>query len=107
MSHRPPRKPSLTPVGDVLSAMLKQQGIGERITQATAVDDWAALVGPQIAAVTTARSVTADGVLWVHVKTAAWMTELSLLAPELLAKLNAGEGRAPIRQLRFRLGPTG
>lgn len=107
MSERPPRKPSLTPAGDVLQGLLKRAGLEARMAQATAVDAWAGVVGPQIAAVTSARSVTADGVLWVDVRTAAWMAELSLLAPQLLATLNATPDRAPIRQVRFRLGPTG
>ena len=42
--------------------------------------------------------------MWVRVTTAAWMNELSLLAPTLLARLNAVAGRAPVKQLRFRLG---
>jgi predicted nucleic acid-binding Zn ribbon protein len=103
MSDAPRRKPSLTPVGDVLGDLLKARGLDARLTQATAVDDWADVVGPQIAAVTQARSVTADGVLWVDVRTAAWMAELSLLLPDLLSRLNATASRAPIKQVRFRL----
>jgi Dna[CI] antecedent, DciA len=45
-------------------------------------------------------------VLWVRVTTAAWMNELSLLAPTLLQRLNAVPGRTPVRQLRFRLGKS-
>ena len=76
----------------------------ERIAQVGAMDDWATAVGAQIASVTEPLSVTADGVLWVRVTTAAWMNELSLLSPTLLQRLNAVPGRAPVKQLRFRLG---
>ena len=78
-------------------------GLAKRVEQASAVDDWAAAVGAQIAAVSTALSVTPDGTLFVAVATHAWMTELSLLEPELLAALNRGEGRQRVRKIRFRL----
>jgi predicted nucleic acid-binding Zn ribbon protein len=91
-------------IADVMAAMLAQKGMTERIAQVGAMDDWASAVGAQIASVTEPLSVTADGVLWVRVTTAAWMNELSLLSPTLLQRLNAVPGRAPVKQLRFRLG---
>ena len=57
----------------------------------------------KVAAVTEPRSISPDGTLWVSVRTHAWMTELSLLEPELLRKLNARPLRAPIRRLRWQL----
>lgn len=91
-------------IADVMAAVLAQKGMTERIAQVGAMDDWAEAVGAQIASVTEPLSITADGVLWVRVTTAAWMNELSLLAPTLLKRLNAVPGRAPVKQLRFRLG---
>jgi predicted nucleic acid-binding Zn ribbon protein len=91
-------------IADVMAQVLAQKGMTERIAQVGAIDDWADAVGAQIASVTEPLSVTADGVLWVRVTTAAWMNELSLLAPTLLKRLNAAPGRAPVKQLRFRLG---
>ena len=91
-------------IADVMAEVLAQKGMTERIAQVGAMDDWATAVGAQIATVTEPLSVTADGVLWVRVTTAAWMNELSLLSPTLLQRLNAVPGRAPVKQLRFRLG---
>lgn len=91
-------------IADVMAQVLAQKGMTERIAQVGAMDDWATAVGAQIASVTEPLSVSADGVMWVRVTTAAWMNELSLLAPTLLARLNAVAGRAPVKQLRFRLG---
>jgi predicted nucleic acid-binding Zn ribbon protein len=90
-------------LGDVIGGFLRESGLAKRVEQASAVDDWAAAAGPQIAAVSTALSVTPDGTLFVAVATHAWMTELSLLEPELLAALNRGEGRQRVRKIRFRL----
>jgi predicted nucleic acid-binding Zn ribbon protein len=90
-------------LGDVLADVLRASGLADRVEQATILPDWPALVGPQIAAVTEPRSIAADGTLWVAVRTHAWMTELSLLEPELLRKLAARPLRAPIRRIRWTL----
>jgi predicted nucleic acid-binding Zn ribbon protein len=91
------------PVGDVLAKLLAQSGLAERVEQASVVPEWPTLVGPTIAAVTEPLLVTADGTLFVAVRTNAWMTELSLMEPELLRALNAKEGRAPVRRIRWQL----
>ena len=101
MPKRPPAKPS--PVAEALSAYLKKSGLHGRVEQGEVVVLWPKLVGRKIAAVTEPLHVTADGTLFVAVKTSAWMSELSLLEPEMLRAVN-GEGRAkPIRKIRFRL----
>ncbi len=91
-------------VGEMLAEWLRRAGLTRRVDLARAVEDWPALVGPQIAAVTRADSVTPDGVLRVRVASAAWATELSLMAPRILARLNEGrQGR--IRDIRWIAGP--
>lgn len=100
----PKKKGQPVSIADVMAQVLAQKGMTERLAQVGAIDDWSEVVGTQIAAVTEPLSITADGVLWVRVSTAAWMNELSLLAPALLTRLNAVPGRAPVKQLRFRLG---
>ena len=77
--------PRPTPLAEALASYLQKQGLVKRMQQAGIVEDWAALVGPQIAAVTEPESVTADGVLRVRVASAAWAQELSLMAPRVLA----------------------
>jgi len=90
-------------LGDVLAGLLKQSGLADRVEQAALLPEWAELVGPQIAAVTEPRSVSSDGTLWVAVRTHAWMTELSMLEPELLRKLATHPLRSPIRRIRWTL----
>jgi predicted nucleic acid-binding Zn ribbon protein len=87
----------------VLSTVLRDSGLADRVEQARVVPEWERLVGPQIAAVTEPRSISADGTLFVGVATNAWMTELSLLEPELLRSLNADRGRPPIKRIRWLL----
>jgi predicted nucleic acid-binding Zn ribbon protein len=90
-------------LGDVLAGVLKGQGISDRIDQAAVIPEWPDLVGKQIARVTEPRTIAGDGTLFVSVTTNAWMTELSLLEPELLKALNGKAGRPPIKRLRWQL----
>lgn len=91
------------PVGDALASFLKSRGLDERVSRASVLVEWPALVGPQIAAVTSPRQITDDGTLFVGVTTHGWMTELSLMEVQLLGRLNSREGRAPIRRIRWEL----
>jgi len=88
------------PLADALASYLKRSGFSKRLQQAEVVDAWPDLVGPQIAAVTAPESVTPDGVLRVRVATAAWASELSLMTPRILARINAGRtGR--VKEIRW------
>ena len=97
------RKKKPEPVADILANFLAESGLAPRVEQAAVIPEWPELVGEQIAAVTAPRSVTADGTLFVAVTTNAWMTELSLLEPELLRSLNGKTGRPAIRRIRWLL----
>lgn len=104
MSDRKKKKKP-EPIGNVVASWLGDSGLAGRVEQAAVVPEWPRLVGPQIAAVTVPQSITANGTLFVHVTTNAWMNELSLLEPELLRSLNARSGgeRVPIKRIRWLL----
>jgi len=95
------RKPKK--LGDVMGDVLVQSGIADRIAQAAVIPDWPKLVGPQIARVTEPLSITPTGTLFVAVTTNAWMTELSLMEPELLRRLNQRTGRLSIKKIRWQI----
>jgi predicted nucleic acid-binding Zn ribbon protein len=92
-----------TVVGEALHSYLAKSGLVQRVAQAQVIPDWPRLVGPQIAAVTAPESVTPDGTLFVRVATSSWMTELQLMTPEILARVNAGRGAGRIATLRWLL----
>jgi predicted nucleic acid-binding Zn ribbon protein len=98
-----PRDKRPQPISAAINQFLTDAGLRDRVEQASVVPEWPSLVGSQIAAVTEPLSVTADGVLFVAVRTHAWMSELSLMEPELLASLNRGGGRQPVRKIRWQL----
>lgn len=98
------RKPAT--LAEALTSYLKQAGLTKRVQQAAIIEEWAELVGPQIAAVTAPQSITPDGVLRVHVASAPWATELGLMTPRILARVNQGRsGR--VKEIRWIPGPLG
>ena len=103
MSGKKKQKKKPETLGDVMKEVLKSSKIGERIKQAQVIPEWRSIVGPQIAGVTEPLSVSQQGVLFVAVKTNAWMTELSLLEPQLLKRLNEKTGRLSIRKIRWQI----
>jgi len=96
--RRTPRK-----LDDVMRDVLSRTGIADRVAQANVIPEWSSLVGPQIARVTQPLSVTTQGTLFVAVTTNAWMTELSLMEPDLLRRLNQRTGRLSIRKIRWQI----
>ena len=93
-------------LGDVLGELLDKRGLTERLDLAGAVERWPEVVGERVAANARAEAVTADGFIWVRVKSSPWAAELSLMAPRILARLNEGrEGQ--IRGIRWLVGPGG
>jgi predicted nucleic acid-binding Zn ribbon protein len=91
------------PIGEAISSFLERSGIARRVEQASVIPEWTELVGPQIASVTQPLSIARDGTLFVAVTTSAWMNELSLLEPQLLASINAKPDRAPVARIRWRM----
>ncbi len=95
------RKPES--LAHVVGAFLKESKLDERVEAAQVVPEWESLVGKQIATVTKPISVSPYGTLLVAVKTNAWMTELSLMEPQILRALNAKAGRTRVRKIRLQL----
>ena len=98
-----PAKKKPAALGDVLADVIRAAGIEQRVEQAGIIPEWSALVGAGIANVTEPQSIAADGTLFVHVTTNAWMMELSLMEPELLRALNAKPGRVAVKKIRWLL----
>ncbi len=73
-------------MSDVLASFMSTSKEGNRVDQARVVPEWPALVGAQISAVTEPIMITRDGTLFVAVKTSSWMSELSLMEPQLLLR---------------------
>jgi predicted nucleic acid-binding Zn ribbon protein len=98
-----PKRGRPVAVAEALNGYLSRAGLAKRVAQAQVIPDWPGLVGTQIAAVAMPESVTPDGVLFVRVATSAWMNELQLMTPDIMARLNAGRGTGRITTIRWLL----
>jgi predicted nucleic acid-binding Zn ribbon protein len=87
-------------VGDLVAKFLRRSGMAPRVEAASAVTEWAARVGPQIAQVTEPLRVS-EGTLVVAVSTSAWMMELNMMKAELMRHVNAGKDEGRIQQIVF------
>ncbi|HSJ14476.1 MAG TPA: DUF721 domain-containing protein [Longimicrobiales bacterium] len=92
-----------TPLADALQQYLRDSGLEERIEEAGIVPEWAARVGPAIAAVTVPLRTSA-GTLVVAVRSSAWLAELKLMEREILRRLNEDRARGRIERIRFVMG---
>ena len=93
-----------TKLGEALAGWLKSAGLSERLGQAEVVNAWPALVGERIAEAAVPESVTPDGTMFVRVASSAWRQELSLMTPEVLARVNAGRTMGRIKRIRWLVG---
>lgn len=93
-------------VGDMLPSVFDKLGVTKEIATQDALLRWHEVVGERIAAVTHAKSV-ANGVLFVEVRSSAWINELNLMRREILARLNAGQGQARVDRVVFTLSEAG
>lgn len=89
-------------VREALQKYLEKSGIAEHIEAASVVPEWAGLVGPAIAAVTTPLRVS-EKTLVVGVRSSAWMNELKMMEREIVARLNAGKPRQVVEKIRFQM----
>ena len=101
--RRTRKKDRPRPIGEALTSYLEESGLARRVEQASVIPEWPTLVGEQIARVTEPLSIARDGTLFVAVKTNAWMNELSLLEPQLMASINAKPERPRVIQIRWQL----
>lgn len=90
--------------GDVLDGLLKARGWDGELRTARLFADWAALVGPDIAARCHPVSLR-GGELAIAAESTAWATQLRLLSSTLLARLAAELGPSVVSKVRI-TGPV-
>ncbi len=91
-------------LGSILSSLLKNLGLEERVKVGRLFSSWEEIVGEQIAR--HAKPVEySRGVLVVSVDSSAWLAELSqYMKPEILKKLREQSGDLVIKDIKFRMG---
>jgi predicted nucleic acid-binding Zn ribbon protein len=100
-----PGKSFPRPLADVLHKTLNDAFAKQGFASTELVIRWAEIVGAEIAAHTTPESFT-DGKLVVRTDSTAWATQLKLLAPSVVRRLNEDLGHGTVTVIEI-LGPHG
>jgi predicted nucleic acid-binding Zn ribbon protein len=88
-----------------LEGLVAEQGWTVPVAVVGAMDRWPQIVGPDIAARTEPVSF-GEGVLVVRAASTAWATQLRLIAPDIVRRLNTELGHGTVTRLDIR-GPSG
>jgi len=99
-----PRREDPQPLASAIGGLLGARGWEQRAAMGSVFGRWAEIVGQDVAAHTRPDSF-ADGELAVTADSTAWATQVRLLAPVLVRRLNAELGDGSVRRVRVR-GPV-
>ena len=97
------RKPSR--LGDVIASWLRSTGLEQGLSRGQLLEEWEAIVGPNIAAVSRPVDVRGETLL-LEVEDPAWRSELSMMQERLLKAISGRQGLPSIRRIRFVGGVT-
>jgi predicted nucleic acid-binding Zn ribbon protein len=93
------RKGGTLGIAEAMKGYLSRAGLKSRMEQTGVIEEWDRLVGAQIARVTVPERITREGTLYVRVASAAWMQELQLMTPTILAQLR--QRTNAIKEIRY------
>lgn len=86
--------------GEILAKVMSDLGLDERLREREALTRWQEVVGPDVARRSRALRIR-EGVLYVHVESAAWRQELHFLKDTILEGFREKLGPNRVRDIRF------
>lgn len=92
-----------TALGEALEDVIADRGWGTEVNVHLLLGRWAELVGPAVAEHSTPEAFR-DGVVVVRTTSTNWATQLRLMAPRLLARMNETLGDGTVSVVRV-IGP--
>lgn len=104
--HDVPFAPGRDPkgLGDALADLTNELGWKPALAQSDLLEDWAELVGPDVAERTSPQGIT-NGVLTVLCESTAWATQLKFMSSDVLTKILQKHPDSKITSIRFQ-GPN-
>lgn len=90
-------------IGDLLGQVVRNQGWTEKLDDQRIFTEWAQIVGSEVAQHAQIEGFE-DTIVHVRASSTAWSTQLKLLAPRIVAKLNEALGDGTVRRIEVR-GP--
>ena len=103
-ARRRPRREDPQPLVSAIGGLLDTRGWQQQAAMGSVFGRWAEIVGHDLAAHTRPDSF-ADGELAVTADSTAWATQVRLLAPVLVKRLNTELGDGSVRRVKVR-GPA-
>ncbi|MFF7648829.1 DUF721 domain-containing protein [Streptomyces sp. NPDC007983] len=95
------------PLGTAINRLITERGWEAPAAVGGVMGRWPQMVGPEVAQHCEPQRYDEDArVLTVRCDSTAWATQLRLLAPQLVARLNADLGQGTVRLIKV-LGPGG
>ena len=98
-----PQRDEPSQLGDVLGELVNQQGWTEKLAAQRVFTDWPKIVGAEVAQHSEVIAFD-DAEVEVRTDSTAWATQLRLLAPRIVAKLNEEFGDGSVLRIVVR-GP--
>ena len=93
------------PLAATIRTWVAQAGAAADLTRAQIFGRWSQVVGEEVAAHCAPVSLT-DGELVVQAESTAWATQIRMLAPQLVRRINTELGDRVVTRIRAR-GPSG
>lgn len=98
-----PNRDEPSALGDVLGELVENQGWTEKLASQRVFTDWPKIVGAEVAQHSEVIAFE-DGEVEVRTDSTAWATQLRMLAPRIVAKLNEEFGDGSVMRIVVR-GP--
>lgn len=98
------KRTDFKPINSVLTGVLQQHGLENKLRQYEFVARWAEVVGESVARISRPESIRKEALI-VRVTSAAWAQELSFHKQDMLLKLKKIlPSDTPVNDLRFQVG---
>jgi len=88
-------------LGDILTSILKRNGLEKGFKGAKVVAHWTEIVGEGMAEHTRPAAIE-GGILYLEVDSAAWRTQLFAMKKEIIRKVNDFAGKGFIKNIFFK-----
>lgn len=98
-----PQREDAVPLAEALQEFIESRGWDERLAVQRLFTDWESIVGPDMAQHTTVEGYE-DQIVSIRTSSTAWATQVKLLAPRIVAKLNEELGQGLVLRIDVR-GP--
>lgn len=93
-------------LADIAERIMAERGWQEPLAAGGVMGRWEEIVGPQVSENCVPESLDDDGILVVRARTTAWATQMKLLTPKILHRIEEEVGTGVVEQVRV-LGPAG